>query len=363
MGIESSAMFHAFRGPLDDKFLTDELDPSGTKRSYRSEMDLFGSVSVPEATFSENEEIEITVELRLTDEFVRSLRDRYRDLFETSELEEMADVAGDFINELRETAERMEPDDESGDAYGRLLGQHAIIATSIAIAQSLQRLFRETLDDRAEIEAANGPGDARDEFEEDRSFLSDEDGMWPEPDNDDEVWDIGTVMDADGVIPNTISASAIGDDDKFASNADSIVFDENILAAAMDARVNAAEVVQSFDAIQEYLDGEIGVQHGDKTDTAYQKTLKAFMHALKTFDKGTVSLRRLLEFRADPVARGILSSLKAEEAKCCFANVFHNVAEAALYEVEEFFTMVDARVDRSQITFDYADELVQRHLR
>ncbi len=365
-------MFKAFHGSLGDEFLTDEHDPAGMKRTLRRELDLFGNASEPVATYMEDEEICIKVAFNITEEGIIPFRDRYRDFFETGELEEMCDIVEDFVASSQEVAEAIEPEDDGEEAFGRYLAQQAIIAASVAVAQSLQRLFYEEIDNRLHSAAVNGTH--AEEFGEDRSFLgeNDDDG-WPEPDNEeDEEWNIGTVMDPDGDISENFSASAIGDDDDLASNANSVVIDEEILHEAMTTVVNMIEVGQSFDAIHGYLDKHLAAQGIPETSPAYQKAHVSLMHAVVKISKehkGTMTLERLLELREHPDVVRILAPLVGDEALCCFSSVFHDVAQSALYNVEKFSDMVDAKVFEEEadnqriedIAFAYAVELVTRN--
>jgi hypothetical protein len=353
-------MFQAFRGPLGDEFLTEQHDPAGMKRALRRELDLFGGVHEPVATYAEAEEISIKVEFNFTEESVLAFRERYRGIFETGELEEMCDIVEDFVEASRAAAEDLEPEDDGEEAFGRYLAQQAIIAASVAVAQSLQQLFREEIGNRLESAAAGGQNEPSDDEE---SFLGEDDGGWPEPNGDDEAWEIGTVMDPHGEIPVFDGADAT-------QAFEDAEYDERILDAAMDAAVNMAEVAQSFDAIQKYLDEQFHVERIEDTTPAYQKALALLTHRVKDLSGGTITLRLLLSMRHEPSVTAILAPLTRAQATCCFTSVFHNVAEAALYEVSAFSDLIDAKTpgdgamnqEIDDTVLDYVSELIERNV-
>lgn len=364
-------MFKAFHGPLGDEFLTDEHDPTGAKRMLRRELDLLCNAADSEAMLSEGERFEVTVNVKVSDNFIESLRNRYRDIFEIAELDEMADIIEEFVASSQRTAEAMKPEDDSEEAFGANIARHAIIAASVAVAQSLQQLFHEEIGNRVESSAANGVAERPNSG---AVRGNDEDEGWPERDDDDEEddekWDIGTVMDPEGAISDHFSASAIGDDDELVSGANDIVLDEEILEAAMDVDVNMKDVAQSFDAIHSYLDEHLAQEGIAETSPEYQNAHVALMHAVRDLSKGTITLRKLLELREHPAVARILDPLVGDEASCCFSSVFHDVAQAALYDVKKFSDMVDAKILEEEvvdsqriedIVFAYAVELVTRN--
>lgn len=346
-------MFRPYHGIVGDEFLTEEHDPTGTKRMLRRELDLFCGAAESEATVSEGEEFEITVKVSLTDEYIVSLRTRYRDCFETGELKEMADMAEELAGALQATSEGLEVEDDE-DAQGKGRAQHAIIAASVAVACSLRQLFLDEIDDRIVHAEMTGMHEGE---------------GWSDEDEDDEKWDTGTATDADDVISDDFSASAMGDDDEFVSSANDAELDEEILEAAMDAEVNMVKVAQSFDAIQKYLDGQFEVERIEDTTPAYQKALVLLMHHVRDASGGTITLRKLLSMRNDPSVTAILTPLTRNESKCCFVSVFHNVAEAALYEVVAFSDMIDAKESEAgsmnqeihDVVFEFVSELIERN--